>query len=146
MFEDAVDSGDDEQRVKTRKTASGRVLIHSKEGTNFKRLNSTYAVLLGGEVVDRAMLLEFLTERVMPVLQGGNDEAQRAAAELQTDPIGLSVDGMVKGRDNAVGATVHTQIVASHSNPVVVMAIEHVTQDGGFSPVRTHEHDGVPTP
>ena len=97
MYEDAEDSGDEQQRVKTRNTASGRVLIHSKEGTNFQRLNSTYAVLLGGEIVDRAMLLEFLTERVMPALQGGNDDAQRAAAELQTDPIGLSVDGMVKG-------------------------------------------------
>eukprot|EP00966_Prymnesium_polylepis_P254987 5891661-Prymnesium_polylepis.1 len=38
MYEDAVGSGDEEQRVKTRKTASGRVLIHSKEGTTFKHL------------------------------------------------------------------------------------------------------------
>eukprot|EP00966_Prymnesium_polylepis_P118998 2750576-Prymnesium_polylepis.1 len=37
---------------------------------------------------------------------------------------------MVKGRMNAVGETVHTQIVASHGNPVVVSAIEYVTQDG----------------
>eukprot|EP00966_Prymnesium_polylepis_P035078 815080-Prymnesium_polylepis.1 len=43
MYEDAEDSGDEEQRVKTRKTASGRVLIHSKEGTTFKHLKSTYA-------------------------------------------------------------------------------------------------------
>ena len=57
MFEDAEDSGDDQPRAKTRKTASGRVLIHSKEGDSFKKLNSTYAVLLGGEVVDRTMLL-----------------------------------------------------------------------------------------
>eukprot|EP00966_Prymnesium_polylepis_P150546 3477458-Prymnesium_polylepis.1 len=62
-------------------------------------------------------------EGVMPALQAGNDEAQRAADELRSDPIGLSVDGMVKGRMNAVGETVHTQIVASHSNPVVVSAI-----------------------
>eukprot|EP00966_Prymnesium_polylepis_P112614 2605110-Prymnesium_polylepis.1 len=54
-------------------------------------------------------------ERVMPALQGGNNGAQLAASELQNDPIGLSVDGMVKDRDNAVGATVHTQIVASHA-------------------------------
>eukprot|EP00966_Prymnesium_polylepis_P101518 2351132-Prymnesium_polylepis.1 len=46
MFEDAEDSGHEKQRVKTRKTASGRVLIHSKEGTSFKHLKSTYAVLL----------------------------------------------------------------------------------------------------
>ena len=124
MFES---SGDEQQRVKTRKTASGRVLIHSKEGTNFTSLKSTYAVLLGGEIVDGAMLLEFLMERVVPTLQAGNADAQLAAAEIQTDPIGLSVDGMVKGRPNAVGDTVHTQIVASHSNPVVIMAIEHVT-------------------
>eukprot|EP00966_Prymnesium_polylepis_P313244 7238278-Prymnesium_polylepis.1 len=57
------DSGDEQQRVKTRKTASGRALIHSKEGTNFTHLKSTYAVLLGGDVVDRAMLLEFMMER-----------------------------------------------------------------------------------
>eukprot|EP00966_Prymnesium_polylepis_P173516 4014237-Prymnesium_polylepis.1 len=36
---------------------------------------------------------------------------------------------MVKGRDNAVAATVHTQIVASHANPIVISAVEHVTQD-----------------
>eukprot|EP00966_Prymnesium_polylepis_P320235 7376611-Prymnesium_polylepis.1 len=70
MFEDAEDSGDEQQRVKprklTRKTASGRVLIHSKEATSFKHLKSTYAELLGGEVVDRAMLLDFLMESVMP--------------------------------------------------------------------------------
>eukprot|EP00966_Prymnesium_polylepis_P303654 7014428-Prymnesium_polylepis.1 len=71
-FEDAESSGDEQQRTKTRKTASGWVLIHSKEGTTFKHLKSTYAVLLGGEVVDRAMLLEFLMERVMPAQQGGN--------------------------------------------------------------------------
>eukprot|EP00966_Prymnesium_polylepis_P202788 4698183-Prymnesium_polylepis.1 len=29
-FEDAEDSGDEQQRIKSRKTASGRVLIHSK--------------------------------------------------------------------------------------------------------------------
>eukprot|EP00966_Prymnesium_polylepis_P093162 2157016-Prymnesium_polylepis.1 len=51
-FEDAEDSGDEQQRVKTRKTASGPVLIHSKEGTTFKDLKSTYAVLLGGEIRD----------------------------------------------------------------------------------------------
>eukprot|EP00966_Prymnesium_polylepis_P120734 2789837-Prymnesium_polylepis.1 len=135
MFEDAEGSGDDLPRAKTRKTASGRVLIHSKEGDSFSRLNSTYAVLLGGEVVDRAMLLEFLMERIVPALQTGDDVAQRAAAGLQTEPIGLSVDGMVKGRENAVGATVHSQIVASHPNPVVIMAIEHVTGDGSFTPI-----------
>eukprot|EP00966_Prymnesium_polylepis_P126372 2922509-Prymnesium_polylepis.1 len=135
MYEDAVDSGDEQPAAKTRKTASGRVLIHSKEGTAFKHLKSTYAVLLGGEVVDRAMLLEFMMERVLPALQAGNDDAQRAAAELQTDPIGLSVDGMVQGMANAVGGTVHTQIVASHSNPLIVSAVEHVTRDGGFSPL-----------
>ena len=85
MFEDAVDSGDDEQRVKTRKTASGRVLIHSKEGTNFTSLKSTYAVLLGGEIVDGAMLLEFMMERVVPTLQAGNADAQLAANELLID-------------------------------------------------------------
>jgi hypothetical protein len=78
MFENA-ESGDEQQRVKTRKTASGRVLIHSKEGTTFKHLRkhlkSTYAMLLCGEVVDRAMLLDFLMESVMPMLQGGNDDA-----------------------------------------------------------------------
>eukprot|EP00966_Prymnesium_polylepis_P317382 7332709-Prymnesium_polylepis.1 len=93
MYEDAEDSGG-EQRVKTRKTASGRVLVHSKEGTAFEHLKSTCVVLLGGEIVDRAMLLEFMMERVMPALQSGNDDAQRAAAEIQADPIGLSVDGM----------------------------------------------------
>eukprot|EP00966_Prymnesium_polylepis_P275317 6361133-Prymnesium_polylepis.1 len=71
----------------------------------------------------------------MPALQSGNDDAQRAAAELQTDPIGLSVDGMVNGMMNAVGSRVHTQIVASHTNPVIVGAIEHVTQDGSFCPL-----------
>ena len=94
-------------------------------------------MLLGGDVVDRAMLLEFLMERVMPTLQAGNDDAQRAANELQSDPMGLSVDGMVQGKANAVGSTVHTQIVASHSNPVVVSATEYVTQDGTFSPLGT---------
>eukprot|EP00966_Prymnesium_polylepis_P202984 4702835-Prymnesium_polylepis.1 len=44
---------------------------------------------------------------------------------------------MVKGRMNAVGETVHTQIVAFHSNPVVVSAIEYVTQDGTFCPLGT---------
>jgi|EP00966_Prymnesium_polylepis_P282246 hypothetical protein len=71
MYEDAEDSGDEQQRVKTRKSASGRVLIHSKEGTSFKHLKSTYAVLLGGDVVDRTMLLEFLMERMLPALQAG---------------------------------------------------------------------------
>eukprot|EP00966_Prymnesium_polylepis_P242271 5603086-Prymnesium_polylepis.1 len=64
-------------------------------------------------------------ERVMPALQEGNGDAQLAADELQNDPIGLSVDGMVKGTDNAVGATAHTQIVASHANPIGISAIEH---------------------
>eukprot|EP00966_Prymnesium_polylepis_P048841 1130405-Prymnesium_polylepis.1 len=68
-------------------------------------------------------------ERVVPALQSGGDVVQRAADELQTEPIGLSVDGMVTGMMNAVGATVHTQIVASHPNPVVIMALEHVTSD-----------------
>eukprot|EP00966_Prymnesium_polylepis_P152661 3526263-Prymnesium_polylepis.1 len=95
MFEDAESGGDEQQRAKTRKTASGRVLIHSKEGTIFKHLKSTYAVLLlGGEIVDRAMLLDFIMERVVPALQSGDDVAQRAVDELQTEPIGLSVDGM----------------------------------------------------
>eukprot|EP00966_Prymnesium_polylepis_P094956 2198873-Prymnesium_polylepis.1 len=94
MIEDAEDRGDEQQHVKTRKMASGRVLIHSKEGTSFKHLKSTNAVLLGGEVVDRAMLLDFLMEGVMPALQGGNNDAQTAADVLRSDPIGLSVDGM----------------------------------------------------
>ena len=46
MYVDAEDSSDEQPATKTRKTASGRVLIHSKEGTNFQRLNTTYAVLL----------------------------------------------------------------------------------------------------
>eukprot|EP00966_Prymnesium_polylepis_P241580 5586859-Prymnesium_polylepis.1 len=77
-------------------------------------------------------------ESVMPVLQGGNDDVQSAADELQLDPIGLSVDGiLVKGKINAVGETVHTQIVASNANPIVISAIEHVTQDahGTFCPL-----------
>jgi hypothetical protein len=73
---------DDEQPAKTRKTASGRVLIHSKDAIAFKHLKSTYAVLLGGEVVDRVMLLEFLMECGMPALQAGNDDAVIAANEL----------------------------------------------------------------
>eukprot|EP00966_Prymnesium_polylepis_P311002 7185504-Prymnesium_polylepis.1 len=70
----------------------------------------------------------------MPTLQAGNDDAQRAASELQTDPIGLSVDGMVQGKANAVGGTVHTQVVASQCNPVIISAIEYVTQDGTSAP------------
>eukprot|EP00966_Prymnesium_polylepis_P182943 4239018-Prymnesium_polylepis.1 len=42
---------------------------------------------------------------------------------------------MVKGQANAVGDTVHTQIVASHSHPLIVEAIQHVTCDGSFSPL-----------
>ena len=42
---------------------------------------------------------------------------------------------MVKGRANAVGDTVHTQIVASHAHPLVVEAVQHVTRDGSFSPL-----------
>ena len=49
IYEDAEDSGDERPAAKTRKTASGRVLIHSKEGINFKHLKSTYALSLGGE-------------------------------------------------------------------------------------------------
>eukprot|EP00966_Prymnesium_polylepis_P007620 174922-Prymnesium_polylepis.1 len=44
---------------------------------------------------------------------------------------------MVKGQANAVGDTVHTQIVASHAHPLIVEAIQHVTRDGSFSPLGT---------
>jgi hypothetical protein len=86
-------------------------------------------VLLGGEIVDRAMLLEFMMERVVPLLQGGNDDAQLAAAELQTDPIGLSVDGMVKGR-TMPWARPSTRRSSRPTQPRSSFAIEHVTQDG----------------
>ena len=73
------------------------------EGTTFTHLKSTYAVLLGGDVVDRAMLLEFLMEGVMPTLQAGNDEAQRAAHELQSNPIGLTRRRHGEGPDERRG-------------------------------------------
>jgi hypothetical protein len=68
-FEDAEGSGDDEQieqPKKTRKTASGRVIIKSKEGESYKAL--LYCVLLGGDTMDADMLRDELTPLVMSAL------------------------------------------------------------------------------
>jgi hypothetical protein len=133
-FEDAEDSGDDEQieqPKKTRKTASGRVIIKSKEGESYKALHELYCVLLGGDTIDADLLRDELTPLVASALNTRGDDAEsiRAANELSVVPFGADTKGMIEGW----GGTIHGLITVSHPNVMVMAALEHVTQGGDVS-------------
>ena len=130
-FEDAEGSGDDEQPKKTRKTAGGRVIIKSKEGESYKTLHELFCVLTGVDSMDADMLRDDLTPLVMGALRsnGTDPDAIRAAGELSVVPFGVDTKGMIQGQ----GGSIHTLITISHTNHVVMAAVEHVTKDGGVS-------------